>query len=249
MIRNVNIEDISDGKLYSSGDMVRIGVNDCAGCFKCCTDMGDSIILDPYDTALLVEGTGKSISQLIEEGAVELSFQDGLILPNLRMISGHPVLSGTAPGQPSGQAETACFFLNKEGRCSIHEYRPGFCRLFPLGRIYEEGSFKYFHQIYECAKKPETKVKIKKWLSVSDLARYEAYVQKWHDFTAELRKDLAAEEKKTQTENSSSQKDNQIRDIQLFVLKLFFMTPYDPGRDFYAQFERRLEAAKEAVLN
>ena len=42
----------------------------------------------------------------------------------------------------------ACYFLNEEGRCSIHSFRPGICRLFPLGRFYEEEGFRYFLQIH-----------------------------------------------------------------------------------------------------
>ena len=57
---------------------------------------------------------------------VELGMVDGLIIPNLRL---------------SGDGES-CSFLNAEGRCSIHTFRPGICRLFPLGRIYEENGFK-----------------------------------------------------------------------------------------------------------
>lgn len=49
---------------------------------------------------------------------VELNVVDGMILPNLKMV---------------GEDEH-CIFLNQEGRCGIHKIRPGFCRLFPLGR-------------------------------------------------------------------------------------------------------------------
>ena len=38
--------------------------------------------------------------------------------------------------------ENAQKFLNEQGRCSIHDSRPGFCRLFPLGRFYENGGFR-----------------------------------------------------------------------------------------------------------
>ena len=59
---------------------------------------------------------------------LELNVVDGMVLPNLKMAG----------------EEEACPFL-KDGRCSIHGYRPGICRLFPLGRIYEENGFKYFY--------------------------------------------------------------------------------------------------------
>ena len=53
MLRNIDISDISDGKKYSINDMARVGCSDCSGCSKCCSDMGDFIILDPYDAVRL----------------------------------------------------------------------------------------------------------------------------------------------------------------------------------------------------
>lgn len=71
---------------------------------------------------------------------LELNVVDGMVLPNLKMAG----------------EEEACLFL-KDGRCSIHGYRPGICRLFPLGRIYEENGFKYFIQVHECKKQERGK--------------------------------------------------------------------------------------------
>ena len=46
MKRYVDMADISDGKYYSSGDLVKAG---CSGCGSCCRGMGKSIVLDPLD--------------------------------------------------------------------------------------------------------------------------------------------------------------------------------------------------------
>ena len=32
MLRNVSLEDISDGKLYTENDLVRVDTNSCKGC-------------------------------------------------------------------------------------------------------------------------------------------------------------------------------------------------------------------------
>lgn len=40
MERHINLEEISDGKLYGLNDMVRADCGDCKGCFACCTGMG-----------------------------------------------------------------------------------------------------------------------------------------------------------------------------------------------------------------
>lgn len=56
MIREVDLQEISDGKLYTANDLVKAGCNDCAGCSACCRGMGNSIVLDPLDMHRLVRG-------------------------------------------------------------------------------------------------------------------------------------------------------------------------------------------------
>ena len=128
MKRNIDLKEISDGRLYSSGDMVKAECHDCEGCSDCCQGMGDSIILDPMDIWRLLRGIKKDFSVLMGENYISLGVVDRMILPNLKM----------------DVQKDACPFLNDEGRCSIHSCRPGLCRLFPLGRYYEENGFKYF---------------------------------------------------------------------------------------------------------
>ena len=52
MKRDVDIQEISDGRFYSSNDMVKLG---CAGCGGCCKGMGSSVVLDPLDVCRLSE--------------------------------------------------------------------------------------------------------------------------------------------------------------------------------------------------
>ena len=163
MKRNVDLKDISDGRLYNSNDMVKADCGDCIGCFACCCGMGNSIVLDPMDVHRLTSGLNCTFETLLAKH-MELNVVDGIILPNLKMQ------------EESGQ----CAFLNEEGRCSIHPIRPGICRLFPLGRYYDNGSFQYFLQVHECKKENRTKVKVKKWLDTPDLKKYEDYITKWH---------------------------------------------------------------------
>ena len=47
MKRQVSLEEISDGRLYSKNDMVKAGCGGCKGCSDCCSGMGNSVILDP----------------------------------------------------------------------------------------------------------------------------------------------------------------------------------------------------------
>ena len=117
MRQNVSLAEISDGHLYKANDMVKADCGGCEGCSQCCRGMGSSIILDPYDVYRLTTGIGKSMQELLAT-SVELNVVDGVILPNLKM-------QGT---------REACAYLDTEGRCSIHPYRPGICRVFTLGR-------------------------------------------------------------------------------------------------------------------
>ena len=143
MIRDIDLSKVSDGKLYGSNDMAKTDCNGCKGCSSCCRGMGNSIVLDPLDTHMLCRGLGESCADLLNS-CLELNVADGVILPNLRMTA----------------KEDACVFLSN-GRCRIHSLRPGICRIFPLGRFYENCSFQYFLQIHECPAPSKNKVKIR----------------------------------------------------------------------------------------
>ena len=154
---NTDLMEISDGKLYSSNDMVKVGSHDCQGCSSCCQGMGDTIWLDPYDIFQLTTNLNKTFQELLLK-EVELHVEDGLVMPNIKM---------------QGEVSSSCAFLNEEGRCGIHGFRPGFCRLFPLGRNYEDEKLTYFLLKEACPAKNKTKIKINKWLGVPRIKDYE----------------------------------------------------------------------------
>lgn len=215
MIRNIDISEISDGKRYTANDMVKADCHDCRGCSDCCHGMGSSILLDPMDIWRLSGHLFMNFEDMLEK-YLELGVVDGMILPNLKMAEG----------------TDACSFLNVEGRCEIHPYRPGICRLFPLGRVYEEGGFKYFLQIHECPKTDRTKIKVKKWIDMPNLKTYEKYINDWHGFILKCSKAL---------ETLSEQEK---RTLTLYVLRAFYQTPYD-SEDFYEEFYKRLHNVME----
>ena len=64
MRREQTLEEISDGKLYDSNDMVKADCQDCAGCHDCCEGMGDSVVLDPMDVYRLCTNLGKTPQEL-----------------------------------------------------------------------------------------------------------------------------------------------------------------------------------------
>lgn len=219
MEREVSLEDISDGKLYGINDMVRADSGGCEGCSACCRGMGSSIILDPLDMFRLSGNLGMTPEQLLS-GPLEVNMVDGIILPNIRM---------------TGRDE-ACSFLNGEGRCGIHSYRPGFCRLFPLGRLYENRSFSYFLQVHECPKDNRSKVKVRKWIDTPDVKLYEKFVNDWHYFLLDVQEVLY-----------NAEDPDLIRNLNLFVVNRFYLKPYDQNQDFYIQFYERLKEGKELL--
>ena len=225
MRRELDINEVSDGKLYTSNDMVKMGCDDCSGCSDCCEGMGESILLDPYDIYQLTKNLGCSFDALLGGGTlghevIGLGIVDGLILPHLNMV---------------GEWER-CVFLSDEGRCKIHAFRPGFCRLFPLGRIYENGGFRYFHQVHECKKAHRTKVKINKWLGIPNLRKYERFVLEWHDFLEKVGKEV-----------HESGDENAVRQTGLSLLYVFYRKSYDFDRDFYEQFDEKMKHVIEFV--
>lgn len=211
MERNVDMQEISDGRKYHRNDMVKLGCNECAGCSACCHNVGDSIVLDPWDMYMLTTHLGCSFEELME-GKIALGLVDGLILPHIQIEN----------------REIGCSFLNGEGRCSIHAFRPGMCRLFPLGRLYEDGGFSYFLQTEECHIRKRTKVKISRWLDIPDLEKYEEYINRWHYFCKKIQ------------ENAREMEHSTLKRYNMRILQTFFATPYQKG-DFYGQFEKRME--------
>lgn len=217
MKREIDLKDISDGKLYTANDMVKADCRDCEGCSACCRGMGGSVILDPLDVWQLGRGTGLDFARLVEK-YIELGVVDGVILPNLKM---------------SG-AKEACAFLDENGRCSIHAYRPGICRMFPLGRYYTDDGFQYFLQVHECKKTDRGKIKVKKWLDMPELKTYEKYIRDWHRFLMDAE------------EGMQTLDEENIRIFNLYILKTFYQTPF-AGENFYGEFYGRLENVRETL--
>lgn len=201
-------------RLYSSREMARIASPKCEGCGECCRGMGDTVHLDPYDIYILTTGLGKSFEQLLQK-EVELHVENGLIIPNLVM-------------------NPDCIFLGRDGRCSIHAIRPGMCRLFPLGRQYEEDKVSYFVLKDTCPDMHRAKIRIDKWLGIPDLREYEQYKLTWHRFLNQLMDHFG----------ESGDEEYEKR-INMFVLKNFFISPYED--EFYSVYYKRLDMTKRLL--
>ena len=227
-------------RLYSAHDMARISSAECAGCGACCRGMGDTIVLDPYDIWQLTAGTGKPFQALLGN-CLDLHVEEGVILPHLMMR----------------KDTESCTFLGPDGRCTIHVFRAGICRLFPLGRQYDGPKTSYFIVEGGCVNGRLSKVRIDRWIGIPDLADYERFKGKWRSLLRTLKARLAAEPSEEVQ-----------RSINLYFLRTFYMTPYEsayeppceqtggpsceptggPAKAFYAELDRRISEFEKAVL-
>ncbi|MCM1184174.1 MAG: YkgJ family cysteine cluster protein [Roseburia sp.] len=221
MMRDCDLDEISDGKKYTLTDMVKADCDGCKGCSDCCHGMGNSIVLDPLDFYRISNRLGLCFEALLGD-RIELNIVDGVILPNLKM---------------SDSADESCVFLNPEGRCDIHSDRPGICRIFPLGRLYEEGSFSYILQTHECKKPNRAKVKVSKWIDTPDIGQNQRFVRDWHYFLKDV-----------QAELFRRGEDSYIKKSTMQILQCFYVEPYARETDFYRQFYKRLEQLRKMIF-
>lgn len=219
MERNVNLDEITDGKKYKLNDMVKADCGNCEGCSACCKGMGNSIVLDPYDVYRLTTGLNVKFEELLVD-KLDLNVVEGIILPNLKM---------------NGRGNS-CWFLDDNGRCSIHSLRPGICRIFPLGRLYENDSFDYILQVHECKKTNRSKIKVKKWIDTEDIEKNQQFITRWHYFL------------KNVTEKLQGLSEEKIKEVDMLILNVFFVTLYEGNRDFYRQFEERMQSVTGILL-
>ena len=211
MIRKCDLSEATDGKIYGPEDMVRIGCEECSGCSACCHEMGDSIWLDPSDAARLTLHLNKSFDALLGE-KIGLQVEDGIILPSLIL-----------------KENTGCVFLDGEERCSIHEFRPGLCRLFPLGRIYTEDKVQYVLLKNVCRKENgRSKMKLKAWLGIKDLEEYQSFLLCWYRFLKDAQAKAMAADEATR------------KNICMEILNGLYRTPYQPELPLYPQIKERI---------
>jgi len=106
----------SDAAPLSGSDPVQLTCG-TAGCSSNCCKNGPHIILNPYEIDRICKASG-------------MSYEDLLDIVETDRVNGFPLVM--LPRDP------ACHFWTDRG-CRIHEARPLACRLFPLGRVFEDG--------------------------------------------------------------------------------------------------------------
>ena len=70
-MRSINIlDEISDGKLYDIEDIVKADTCGCDGCNDCCCDVGDLVVLTPFDVYEMVSFLDIAFDELLHDKIV-----------------------------------------------------------------------------------------------------------------------------------------------------------------------------------
>lgn len=218
MKQAVCIDAISDGKRYDINDMVKIDTGGCPGCSACCHGVGELVELTPFDAWAMMKNLDMTFDQLLTD-KLELRLEDRLMLPYLKM---------------HGEAQRCCF-LGVDDRCTIHPFRPNICRLFPLGRVYEDGDFRYFLQTGACPLRSVSKIKVKKWIGIESYKENKQFLLDWYG----VMKALSFRLKFVRDPEELSR-------YQETLLDTFYRTDWYRG-DFYAAFYNVLPDAKNRL--
>lgn len=217
-MRSINIlDEISDGKLYDIEDMVKADTCGCDGCSDCCRDVGDLVMLTPFDVYEITSYLGVDFDELLGD-KIQLREDNKILLPYLKMQDKNKY----------------CSFLNKEGRCMIHSKRPNICRMFPLGRVYKNDDFKYFLQIENCPKDNLEDVKVRDWLGIKNYYENKKFILEWHKFIKALtfRLKFMRDEK-------------EIEEVNKIILDNFYRIKIEG--DFYNEFMKCLPEVKNRL--
>ena len=107
----------SDVEPLEPADPVQL-VCGTAGCSANCCTHGPHIVLNPYEIALLCAASG-------------MPYEDLLDIVETDRVNGFPLV--LLPRDP------ACPFWTEQG-CRVYHARPLACRLFPLGRVFDDNA-------------------------------------------------------------------------------------------------------------
>ena len=219
MREKVDLNSISDGRVYDINDMVKADAGGCDGCSDCCHGVGDLVVLTPFDIFEITSSLNTTFDELLAS-KIELKTENKISLAHLRML-----------GENQG-----CAFLNDEGRCSVHLHRPNICRLFPLGRFYEDDDFKYFLQEGACSKPKLAKIKVKKWIGIDNYKENKKFILEWYKFLKALSFRL-----------KFIRDEDELRSANEIIIENLYKISLDEGQDFYSVFYDRLKKVKKEL--
>jgi len=155
----------TDAKVLSDTDLFQLscGIYGCTS--NCCTKSAP-IILNPYEIALICR-------------ECKLSYEDLLDIVETDRAKGFPIVM--LPRDP------ACYFWTGRG-CRIYRARPLACRLFPLGRVFDNGqSHIVLPQLNVCSGlTSSSKKNVADYLREQDTFTAIQMADRWIEFVSEI---------------------------------------------------------------
>lgn len=155
----------ADARILDPGDPFEVSCTS-GGCSANCCTKSAPIILNPYEIALIC----------VESG---MSYEDLLDIVETDRAKAFPLVM--LPRDP------ACHFWNGKG-CSIYKGRPLACRLYPLGRVFEQGTSHIVHpDLNICSGISSTPaLTVADYLKSQDTDMQIAMADKWIDFVSAI---------------------------------------------------------------
>ncbi len=155
----------ADAAVLSESDLLQLSCGSDGCQANCCTKSA-SIVLNPYEVALICRESGMSYEDLLD--VVETDRAKGFPLVML-------------PRDP------ACFFFTAKG-CRIYQARPLACRLYPLGRIFDHGrSYIVQPELNLCSGlAPSPAGTVRDYLAGQDVDMQIRMADRWIDFVSDI---------------------------------------------------------------
>lgn len=155
----------ADARVLVGSDLLQLACG-AEGCSSTCCKATAPIVLNPYEIARICKAAGTSYEDLLD------------VLDTDR-AKGFPLVM--LPRDP------ACHFWTASG-CRIYEARPLACRLFPLGRVFENGRS---HIVLPAANHcsglvPAPAKTVAAYLEEQDTSRFIEMADRWIEFVSTI---------------------------------------------------------------
>lgn len=220
----------------------------CDGCrdgsSQCCCNRDQRIIINPYDIYKLQKGLNKTSKEILDK-YVDISSGHQ---------SGYPMMLLGIKKLYTG--EEVCPFIRRKTDengmsrryCSVHDFKPGVCSIFPLGRVNPakgKGEMVYILQEVNCGLNPkenDPEITISDW--VPDLENADKAFNKYYRILEETSKIV-----KFNIFKKSNKVPQELKD-KFYKEFTHILCDFDNEKDFFEQFNENqvkvIEYTKEA---
>ncbi len=155
----------AEAAVLSEADLLQLSCG-TGGCGSNCCRSSAPVILNPYEIALICRASG-------------MTYEDLLDIVETDRANGFPLVM--LPRDP------ACHFWSEKG-CRIYGARPLACRLFPLGRVFDDGrSHLVLPERNACSGLvPSPSTTVGDYLRVQETHTHIEMAERWIEFVTEI---------------------------------------------------------------